>query len=374
MSYHGQSPPPAMSVSIPAANGGWKDPSGAVVRRREGPPSHPGMMAAEPPAYLPAPMPAVVASVSDVSDGGKASAGGKKKKGRSLRRCMDREKHSKAEQKRRGEMKVLFDQLQDISQCVYKDRIHILTLAIQTITRQQDTINELQAQVKSGRTKVKALKKEQSPATQAGSSVAPSGCSTPTSSTEDSVGSKRAAVAAELECEPVTVKQEEEDHASMARSPKKQRTSPHPREVVDRDVVDLSSEAVFASIPSVSHDAHHEQQSSTVSAMATTQYVAKPLHNSFSSSSLSTFVCPSADAASNFSYLMDEHHTEQPHGPYHASHSADDAVANNKSQLASHAMQSTSTPYTTQPCVSPVFSFTAHPQHWWPQTAEPAKQ
>ena len=135
-----------MTVSIPSANGGWKDPSAAVARRRESqlvPQAHP-LLPAELPAYLPSPM-QPVAAAEVVSDG--KSPTGKTKKGRSLRRCMDREKHSKAEQKRRGEMKTLFDQLQDISQCVYKDRIHILTLAIQTIQRQQETINVLQGQL-----------------------------------------------------------------------------------------------------------------------------------------------------------------------------------------------------------------------------------
>ena len=53
------------------------------------------------------------------------------------------------EKKRRGEMKALFDQLQELSHCVYKDRSHILAVAIQTIWKQPDIIARLQEQVRS---------------------------------------------------------------------------------------------------------------------------------------------------------------------------------------------------------------------------------
>jgi len=332
-----------MTVSIPSANGGWKEASSGVVRRQ----AHP-MMPAEMPSYMPAPMQPVVAAAAEVVSDGKAAGG--KKKGRSLRRCMGREKHSRAEQKRRGEMKMLFDQLQDISQCVYKDRIHILTLAIQTIQRQQDTITQLQAQTSGGKTRSKAVKKEQPTVDGAVASAAVSGYSSPSSSV-DSVGSKRAAVAAELDCQTATAVKLEED-LPVAHSPKKQRVSPQPRTVVD-----LSNDAAFsASLPPI--------ESSTVSSMATSYVGSKPLHTSFSSSSLSTFVCPSADAPAHYSWGMDE----QPHGPYHAQHADEAAVS---SKVPSHVTPNVA--YPTPPGMSPVFSFTAHPQHWWPSTTDSTK-
>ena len=348
-------PPPAMSISIPTSNGGWKEASNGIVRRKDPqmpPQAHPML---EVPTYLPAPLQPIVASAAEVLGEGKSLAG--KKKGRSLRRCMDREKHSKAEQKRRGEMKALFDQLQDISQCVYKDRIHILTLAIQTIQRQQDTIVQLQSQQgKNGRSR--AVKKEESQHStdSNGAHVDSSEYSSPLSSLE-SVGSKRAAVVAELDgaADPV-VKQEQD--VVLASSPKKQRTSPHPRTVVD-----LSIDNPFvSSSPSI--------EASTVSAMSTSYVGVKPLlQPSFSSSSLSTFVCPSsADSHSHFPYLVDE----QPHGPYITQpaqqHALDEATSKPAQQQPPHGLS-----HSTPPGMSPVFSFTAHPQHWWPLPVEANK-
>ena len=345
--HNSHSPPPSMTVSIPAANGGWKEAPNGAARRREAqlPQAH-QLLSAELPPYLPAPMQPVVAAAAEVVTEGKGSSGNKKK-GRSLRRCMDREKHSKAEQKRRGEMKMLFDQLQDISQCVYKDRIHILTLAIQTIQRQQDSINQLQEQVKDGKGRSRTVKKELT-AVDGITTVESSGYSSPSSSV-DSSGSKRAAAVAELDCQPATLVKQED--GLTASTPKKQRISPQPRTVVD-----LSNDAAFsASLPSI--------ESSTVSSVVTS-YIgsSKPLHNSFSSSSLSTYVCSSVDGQGHFPYLMEEPHTQ-----YHAQH-VDEPVVN-KPQLAA----STSLTYPTPPGMSPVFSFTAHPQHWWPSSTEVTK-
>ena len=350
--HHSHSPPP-MTVSIPAANGGWKELPAGSVRRRETqllPQAH-SIMPTELPTYLPAPLQPVVAAAAEVVSDSK-SAPTHKKKGRSLRRCMDREKHSKAEQKRRGEMKALFDQLQDISQCVYKDRIHILTLAIQTIQKQQDTITQLQAQVGNGKGKIRGVKKE--PNGDVTVAVEASGYSSPSSSVESTSG-KRVAVDAVLEYPATTVVKLED--VSSGSSPKKPRISPHPRTVVD-----LSNDVAFsASLPAT--------ESSLVPSMVTSYNSAKPLHASFSSSSLSTFVCPSAEAQAHYSWGMDE----QPHTQYHTQH-ADQPVVN-KSQLASHVMQSAANvSYPTPPGMSPVFSFTAHPQHWWPSPADSNKQ
>ena len=355
-----------MTVSIPAPNGGWKEASNGVGRRREAallPQSHPPMLPAELPAYMPAPMQPVVASATEVVLDAKGASSSKPKKGRSMRRCMDREKHSKAEQKRRGEMKMLFDQLQDISQCVYKDRIHILTLAIQTIQRQQDTITELQTQAKDGgKGRGKMVKREQASYEPSQAVDVSSGFSTPASSV-DSVHSKRAAVAAELDCPPATLVKQED--LSISHSPKRQRMSPDPRHVVD-----LSNEVSFSAPTQSSalHESQLQQQSGTVSSLATS-YANKPLPSSFSSSSLSTFVCSSADAQGHYSYLMDE----QLHAPYHGQH-ADEPVVS-KLQLPGHTIQPTpNAAYPSPPSMSPVFSFTAHAQQWWPSVAESNKQ
>ena len=135
-------PPLPLTVPLPAG-AGWKEPMATTARRRDVP------LSTE--AFAPT---AVVTAAAVATDRG-VSEGGKKKKGSRGRRTSDREKHSKAEQKRRTEMKTLFDRLQDISRCVYKDRVHILTLAIQTITQQQETMQDLQAKLKDTRHKIK---------------------------------------------------------------------------------------------------------------------------------------------------------------------------------------------------------------------------
>ena len=87
-------------------------------------------------------------------------------------------------------------------------------------------------------------------------------------------------------------------------SVKKQRTSPQPRTVVD-----LSNDTAFsAQLPL--------NESSTASSVMSSYVGSKPLHNSFSTSSLSTFVCPPADSQGHFPYLMDE----QPPPHYQTQH------------------------------------------------------
>jgi hypothetical protein len=218
-----------MSVSIPAPQGGWKEP----------PPRRSAPIEVYPQA------PVVAAAAVEGLEPAM-----KKKKSRSLRRCMDREKHSKAEQKRRGEMKALFDELQEISNCVYKDRIHILTLAIQTIQQQKETITALQSGVK----KEKIVKGDEKVA----SSVSPS--STSSSPTPSTTSQQPVDLPVKLE----------------ARSPKRQRTGP------PSDVVDLSTVA------------EAQKSSSEPSSLA----------SSASCASLSTFV---AGHGVDFSWGIDEH-------------------------------------------------------------------
>ena len=244
-------PPPSTShyplpitVSIPAPSGNWKESPHPPPPRRRDPPT--SVVVAD------FPPPHVVAAAAAVGGDGavgflEGSAVSKKKKQRSLRRCMDREKHSKAEQKRRGEMKALFDQLQDISSCVYKDRIHILTLAIQTIQQQQATITALQGKVKVEGQKVKtegigdASKSASSPSSTTSSSSPSSPSSSPTPNSAAQL--LRAPDAPSSVVDLTTVKREND--AEAAAPIKKQRTTPavsssSSSPFQPRDVVDLS--------------------------------------------------------------------------------------------------------------------------------------
>ena len=357
-------PPPSTShytlpitVSIPAPTGGWKEPQPNAGRRRE----PPTVVAAD---FPPAPVVTAAAVGGDgmvgFMEGG--SVVSKKKKQRSLRRCMDREKHSKAEQKRRGEMKALFDQLQEISSCVYKDRIHILTLAIHTIQQQQSTIEQLQQQQGKAKQDGKRVKgegeaadaiggKSASSPCSVGSSAASSSPSSPSSSPPTAPPTLRSETAPATVLDLTVVKREEDVEASTPT--KRQRTAPpatstplssfEPRELVDLSHTVSKVEENAGDLP----------------------YHSSTLASSASSSSLSTFAGSSTLAGAEYPhrdyvYLMDHE------AAFADSHNTQSGV------VTTQSVSSTSS--YPLPCMSPApFTFPAQ-QEWWPTTDVAARK
>ena len=430
--YGAQYPPSASSSSYAysamppsplTAPAGWKDSISAHAASL--PPRHSQPMDGSHGAPLPlfaSPASAPVVAAAAVAAGDMASGGSggaavgrlRKKKARSLRRCLDREKHSKAEQRRRGEMKSLFDQLQDISGCVYKDRIHILTLAIQTIQGQQETIKQLQhtdgdVSVKKEQ-KVKKQRDDSNPASPASPASSPSpssSSSSPVVAASRQVDAGRQSPHAAVDAaEAVVVKREEEEPLPLSK--KQRRTPPLHRPV---ELVDLSSD--IAVMPPVSME-------STLSSMSASAASESGVYGSLisaasSSSALATFAVTGGSGSEGLSrgisklmehpYYLEEqslnfHSQQQPDdGHNHAlppthphsltqpplhSNGAAQAASSSSSSFSSIArssisgLPSSSSPATAPssaypiPCISPgpfVLSFTPQPDWWQPSTA-----